>query len=541
MLKIYNYAVLLLVTTSFHNPVSAYLQSRTDSGAKLSWRTASVDLVFNPASAGPATSAENILVLQDSLNAWSDAEANVSFSLTAGENQPVLSGRDSVNAVFFASNSDESPGNGVLALTRIMFNTLTGEIVETDLIFNDRDYQFSTDRGDRTGIFLGDVATHEVGHVLGLDHTTVNGGTMVFVHTPGMFQLSNDEVAAVGSIYGGRALAGITGEATANNERLAGSHIVAINQKDGSIAAATMAEKDGSFSVAGLPDGDYILFAERFKAPVRTISSYWQTGIAADVCDGDSFQPTFFRSCRDDGRALAVPVRAGESVRVGVFAPQCARMGGATLTSLPNARVVPAAGGAFYETLREEGSHYYKLSGFSGSLRANVVAHAIFSSGDFIVELLNAAGKKIDVALADNQPQGANGAIKYDPELAADALPAGDYYLRVRNTRTLDKDRYSAGDELREDQAFYLLNVLTTAGSAASLNEDMQACSVSDTDDGNGSNEGNGDAAGGCGSIDSGSLPPWYNNTILLIMLMALIGKLWFTRPVFVSGFPRLR
>jgi hypothetical protein len=66
----------------------------------------------------------------------------------------------------------------VIALTTTTYDRLTGEIVDTDVEFNGRDFTFTTAESGQVLVDIANTLAHEAGHMLGLDHSTDLDSTM---------------------------------------------------------------------------------------------------------------------------------------------------------------------------------------------------------------------------------------------------------------------------------------------------------------------------------------------------------------------------
>jgi hypothetical protein len=88
------------------------------------------------------------------------------------------SGKGNINLVVFRDDAWPYVGGAdALGTTFVRFNADTGEIWDADIEVNGTLGTIGVD--GTTGIDLQSLLTHEAGHVLGLDHSNVDGATMV--------------------------------------------------------------------------------------------------------------------------------------------------------------------------------------------------------------------------------------------------------------------------------------------------------------------------------------------------------------------------
>jgi hypothetical protein len=173
----------------------------------------------------------------------------------------------------------------VLGATGFLVDTLTGEIVESDIFFNAA-FAWSTASGGDAGRFdLQSVATHEVGHFLGLGHSALGetellaaGGRRVLASGSVMFpisfgrgnildrELQPDDVAGVSDLYpesGFRRETGVArGRVLRGGAGVLGAHVVAFNPKTGALVGGFTLNTDGEFEIAGLTPGPHVIRVE---------------------------------------------------------------------------------------------------------------------------------------------------------------------------------------------------------------------------------------------------------------------------------------
>jgi len=92
-----------------------------------------------------------------------------------------------------------------IALTTLYFNDVSGAIQKIDMEFADHKFHFTvTDDPSAAQTDIENTVTHELGHVLGLDHSFLAQATMYFSSGSGDFQkrdLHQDDIAGLCAIY----------------------------------------------------------------------------------------------------------------------------------------------------------------------------------------------------------------------------------------------------------------------------------------------------------------------------------------------------
>ncbi|MBL8897357.1 MAG: IPT/TIG domain-containing protein [Planctomycetes bacterium] len=163
------------------------------------------------------------------------------------------------------------PGSGIVAVTPVLVGTradrATGElpILDADILFNGAEFRFATD--GRAGAFdVQAVATHEIGHWLGFDHSACAAATMFPFVTPGQVALRtlfSDDEALARATYPAEVQHGEMRGSLLHADRrpLPGGHVVVVDA-EGKTVASALSDVDGSFVVAGLLPGRYGAYAD---------------------------------------------------------------------------------------------------------------------------------------------------------------------------------------------------------------------------------------------------------------------------------------
>lgn len=230
---------------------------------------------LNPAGSDDLPFSQIERAIASSFQSWEDVPtSNVAFA--RGPNTTSTSTtNDGVLQLFWLENTESTADGlnlaGAVALTRRTYFTSgnrTGEITDAATVFNGFRYKWSVD-GRSDAVDVQEVATHEIGHILGLAHTPIGGATMYPLTIAGRTQarsLAPDDEIAVSVSYPAPNFSGTTGTlrgrvSDSSGANVFGAHIVAVDL-NGNVKASALSQPDGIYSIQGLPPGNYTVYAE---------------------------------------------------------------------------------------------------------------------------------------------------------------------------------------------------------------------------------------------------------------------------------------
>jgi hypothetical protein len=212
---------------------------------------------------------------------------------------------------------------GTLGVTSFTYDTLTGAVVESDILFNSS-FTWSVSAQGQTGFFdLQSIALHEIGHLHGLAHSALgetelrSGGRRVIAAEAVMFPiafasgtilgrtLKADDIAGIGDIYPATSYTGetgsISGKVTKSGKGVLGAHVVAFDMRTHTLVGGFSLSDDGSFVIAGLSQGPHVLRVEPLDD--GDIESFFDTKLNIDI----NFRAQFYE------KIVVVPQGGGTS------------------------------------------------------------------------------------------------------------------------------------------------------------------------------------------------------------------------------------
>ncbi len=205
-------------------------------------------------------------------SAVSSATVTVEFVGTTDAMPSAITNQaDGINVLYFDNTNRVIPPNsGILGVTYVSYDN-DGSIVDTDIILNDAEWNLAQRNADGTTM-LQALLTHEMGHALGLDHSTLNEPpdiqpSLYPYFAGGESTLEIDDEAGISCIYPNASFdddyGTVKGKVTAGSRGLFGANVVltdtSSNQKVVSAFSGMETITGGEYTIKGIPPGKYRL------------------------------------------------------------------------------------------------------------------------------------------------------------------------------------------------------------------------------------------------------------------------------------------
>ena len=277
--------LLVMVVSLTAQPAQAYLHLTSSTGSTqtpLKWNQARVRWFATDRGVAGVTAAQFQTAVAAGFATWEAVPtASVAFQFV-GFTSAVPFDDDGISTFGFDAQPDL---DRVLGATSFVVDTLTGEIVESDVFFNSIFTWSTAAAGDASRFDLQSVATHEIGHFVGLGHSAIgeteirpDGGRRVLASGAVMFPISlgrgitadrtlqPDDIAGVSDLYPDGdfddTTGAISGRVVRNGTGVIGAHVIAFNPKTGVIIGGFSIGEGGTFQIAGLTPGAHVIRVE---------------------------------------------------------------------------------------------------------------------------------------------------------------------------------------------------------------------------------------------------------------------------------------
>lgn len=303
------WCALLLPLSSF-----GYTLSSSPQGQKIKWHAGQkFFLAGNPNNQSKLSPDQLWIAAVRGLQQWKQATSSVfNFEYWQGNNSQVFETEvspDGLSVIFFASAGSVSMDPNVIGYTQNWYNSQTGELLEADIVLNDINFNLTNNPQDtssqinssssRPSVYLNNIVTHELGHAIGLSHSSDINSSMLYVEFREQSTLGCDDWAAARDLYsshsGGNSntgsLSGIV--VTPAGEPAAGVLVTAISRSRGIPLATVHTHSNGSFEFGALEPGNYGLQIRPFLGSPSSIPAQVQAKEQYICSDSSSFPAQF--------------------------------------------------------------------------------------------------------------------------------------------------------------------------------------------------------------------------------------------------------
>ena len=284
-------------------------------GSRARWQTLPVSYRIHAGGLPGLGNGSEFIAVQRAFDTWQNLPSS-SIAFHYEGTTPIQSGgNDGVNVISFQDTSF-SFGTGTIAVT--LSSSSQGFFRDADILFNpsNPNITFATD-GRPDGFDIQAIATHEIGHFLGLDHTAIVSATMNPTGARGTVfprALKSDDILGASTLYPETAwfdaTGGLRGRITNAGANVFGAHVVVLDT-EGNAVVSTLTELDGTYQISGLSPGSYALYVEPLDGPVTESSIGGQYDSRVNV----NFTTTFLGGTLNPAQRQSVQITAGSTLQ----------------------------------------------------------------------------------------------------------------------------------------------------------------------------------------------------------------------------------
>jgi hypothetical protein len=252
-------AVAVAGAAALHTTVGAY-------STYAHWASGPVTFYVNPVNADVSQTAA-IAALQTGMDVWNTQSGTPFRYQYGGTANDTATAYDNRNVILFRNTTASSAST--IATTYSWWNS-SNELLDADIIFWDGGFTFFTGTSGcgvvPNAAYIEDIAAHELGHALGLNHSTVADATMYPSYSycsQALRTLSADDIAAAQSLYGSGSTPANTAPSVTISSPASGTNVAngasvtftgsAADTQDGSLTSslAWSSNIDGSIGLGG--------------------------------------------------------------------------------------------------------------------------------------------------------------------------------------------------------------------------------------------------------------------------------------------------
>lgn len=286
--------LILAMVNSAYSGVPFLFQDTSGTYSFAKWDENPIKIEINPSTSSSLSNSDVLNEFATAFDTWQNVgSSSVSFNRITTFTTPVNPGGqpDFRNAVEFSSTFSYPPG--VIGVTNVTVDAGDQKIVDADMFYNKGVYQFITQAQGPSDInarriVLSAVATHEVGHLLGFDHSPMKAqnidifslpeSTMFPFFSDSQSTLEQDDISILSFTYPSGSntytgiIQGIVLDGERPGDRVAGAHVIAwdtvtnpnkfISTVSG--VTATGVNLDSYYRLTGLPPGNWQVMIQPF-------------------------------------------------------------------------------------------------------------------------------------------------------------------------------------------------------------------------------------------------------------------------------------